>query len=199
MRLAVFMLALAGCHATTPAPAAGGLTLHVTVAQAPTTSDVAIASVALHLSQLRAVSDRSAVDARAAATDIDLALGDEQEIALASAPPGLYSAVDALLGSNTDTGLELQAVWHTARVHAMVVSAAFDVRCDDPVPLDPGRRARLSLQIDPTGWFDGMDLGAATSDPDDSGIVISADDNRPLESTLLANVMASFTLDCAPE
>src|SRR4051812_7332563 len=100
MRLALAALALAGCHASKPAPVTrGGLTIHVSVATAPTDSDVAIASVALHLSELRAVSDRNAVDARASASDIELALGDSQDLPLPSAPPGLYSAVDALVGS----------------------------------------------------------------------------------------------------
>jgi len=190
---------VAGCHGSTTPPPAGGLTLHVALAAPPTDSDVAIASVALHLSALHAVSDRSAVDPRAAASDVDLALGDSVDLALPSAPPGLYSAVDALLGSSADTGLELQAVWHMARIHATITTASFDVACATPVSLDPGHRARLDVQIDPASWFAGLDLAGATSDPDDAGIVISADDNRPLELALLANVTASFTLGCAPE
>ncbi|HWE29654.1 MAG TPA: hypothetical protein VHB97_16710 [Polyangia bacterium] len=193
-------LALTGCHAaTTTPPAAGGLTVHVAVAAAPTTGDVAIASVALHLAELHAVSDRSAVDPRAAASDVELALGDTTDLTLVSAPPGLYSAVDALLGSSADTGLDVQAVWHTARVHATLVSTPFDVGCATPVRLDPGQRARLDVMIDPAGWFAALDLASATSDPDDAGIVISPDDNRPLATALLANVMASFSLECAPE
>jgi len=201
MRLLPPTLALAlfaGCHASSPTPPAGGLTLHVGVATAPTAGDVAIASVAMHLSALRAVSDRSAVDPRAAATDVDLALGDSVDLALPSAPPGLYSAVDALLGSSADTGRDVQAVWNTARVHATLVSAPFDVGCAAPVQLDPGHRARLTVMIDPASWFDGLDLANATSDPDDAGIVISPDDNRPLAAALLANVVASFSLDCSP-
>jgi hypothetical protein len=200
MRLAVLTLALAGCHAsTTTAPATGGLTLHVALATASTENDVAIASVAMHLVQLRAVSDRSAVDPRATAADIDLALGDTRDLALPTAPPGLYSAVDALLGSSADSGIDVQAVWHTARVHATLVSTPFDVRCETPVRVDPGLGARLAVQIDPTSWFSGIDLGSAASDPDDNGIVISSDDNPPMANAMLANVMASFTLDCAPQ
>ena len=190
---------LAGCHGGTAPPPPGGLTLHVELATPPTGSDVAIASVAMHLSALRAVSDRSADDGRAAATDVDLGLGDSVDLALPAAPPGLYSAVDAVLGSSADIGLDVQAVWHTARVHATLATAPFDVACAAPVQLDPGHRALLTVVIDPTGWFGGLDLGNATSDPDDAGIVISPDDNRPLADALLANVMASFTLDCAPE
>ena len=191
--------ALGGCHGATAPPPAGGLTLHVELATAPIGSDVAIASVAMHLSALRAVSDRSADDARAAATDVDLALGDSVDVALPSAPPGLYSAVDAVLGSSADIGLDVQAVWHMARVHATLPTAPFDVACANPVQLDPAHGARLTVAVDPAGWFDGVDLGNATSDPDDAGIVISPDDNAPLSAALLANVMASFTLDCAPE
>jgi hypothetical protein len=197
----VLTAALAGCHGstTTAPPAAGGLTMHVAVAAAPTGGDVAIASIALHLAELTAVSDRSAVDGRAAATDVDLTLGGTTDLTLMSAPPGLYSAVDARLGSSADTGLDVQAVWHAARVHATLVSTPFDVGCATPVRLDPGKRARLDLLVDPSLWFAGLDLASATSDPDDAGIVISADDNRPLATALLANVMASFTLECAPQ
>ncbi|MCA1665195.1 MAG: hypothetical protein LC659_13170 [Myxococcales bacterium] len=200
MRLVVLTLALAGCHAaTTPPPAAGGLAMHIALLPPPPGGDVAIASVALHLDQLRAVSDRSASDARAAFRDIDLALGDSTDVALPSAPPGLYSAVDALVGSSANSGLDVQAVWHAARVHATLVSPPFDVRCATPVQLDPGGAARLTVQIDASGWFAGIDLGGAASDPDDAGIVISSDDNESLAAPLLANVMASFTLDCAAE
>jgi hypothetical protein len=93
----------------------------------------------------------------------------------------------------------VQAVWHAARVHATLVSAPFDIRCATPVQLDPGHAARLTVQVDPSSWFAGVDLGSAASDPDDSGVVISSDDNQPLAAALLANVMASFTLDCAPQ
>ncbi|MCU1282055.1 MAG: hypothetical protein JWM53_5601 [bacterium] len=199
MRLFALTLALAGCHpSSTTAPAGGGLTMHVALAAPSTALDVAIASVAMHLAQLRAVSDRSAVDARATSTAIDLALGDSKDLALPTAPPGLYSAVDALLGSSADSGLDVQAVWNSARVHATLVSTPFDVGCATPVRLDPGGGAQLAVQIDPTSWFDGIDLGSAISDPDDAGIVISADDNRPLAMAMLANVMASFALDCTP-
>jgi len=200
MRLVVLTLALAGCHAATPPPAAkSGLVVHVALSTAPTGGDVAIASVALRLDELRGVSDRSASDPRAASSEIDLQLGDATDVALPSAPPGLYSAVDALVGSSADTGLDLQAVWHAARVHATLVSPPFDIRCDTPVEVEPGRAARLAVAIDPSGWFANVDLTNATSDPDDAGIVISADDNQPVAAALLSNVMASFTLACAAQ
>ncbi len=199
MRLAALMLALAGCHASTPAPPVGGLTVHVSLATASTEGDVALASVAMHLAAVVAVSDRSADDPRAAMSDIDLGLGDTRDLTLPSAPPGLYSAVDAQLGGSADPGIDVQAVWHTARVHATLLSIPFDVGCPSPVRLDPGQRAQLTLGADPTSWFDGLDLGSAASDVDDNGIVISDDDNRPLAMALRANVLASFALDCASE
>ena len=197
MRLAALLLVFAGCHSAPPAPAVAGLTMHVALATAPTNGDVAIASAAMHLGSVVAVSDRSADDARAAMSDIDLALGDARDLTLPSAPPGLYSAVGARLGGSADLGLDVQAVWHTARVHASLSATPFDVGCATPVRLDPGRRAQLDLRADPASWFAGIDLGSATSDVDDNGIVISDDDNRPLATALLANVLASFTLDCA--
>jgi hypothetical protein len=199
MRLVALTLALAGCHASTAAPPAGGLAVHMSLASGTTTSDVAVASIGLHLSAITAVSDRSADDARAALSDVDLAMGDSADLTLPMAPLGLYSAVDVRLGGSADVGLDVQAVWHAARVHAMLTATSFDVGCASPVWLDPGRRARLSLRADPAGWFAGLDLGSAKSDEDDNGVVISDDDNRPLASALAANVVASFTLDCAPE
>jgi hypothetical protein len=190
--------ALAGCHAAATPPATSELTIHITLGDASTESEIAIASVAMHLTQLRAVSDRSAVDPRASASDLDLGLGDTADLALAGAPPGLYSAVDVLLGSAADTGLDIRGVWNAARVHVTLTSTPFDVRCLDPVRLDPGQGARLSVHIDPTSWFAGVRLGDAASDPDDNGVVINADDNWDLAQAVLANVMASFTVDCAP-
>jgi hypothetical protein len=200
MRIAALLtFALAGCHAAATPPATSELTMHVTLAAAPTDSDIAVASVAMHLTHLRAVSDRSAVDSRAAANDIDLGLGDSADLALPGAPPGLYSAVDVLLGSAADTGLDIRGVWNAARVHVTLTSTPFDVRCVEPVRLEPGQRAQLTVHIDPTSWFAGVQLGNAASDPDDSGVVINADDNWDLAQAVLANVMASFTVDCAPQ
>jgi hypothetical protein len=190
MRLAALTLALAGCHASAPAPPAGGLAVDVSLASAGGDGSVAVASIAMRLSALTAVSDRSAVDPRATLSDVGLAMGDHADRALPEAPPGLYSAVDVRLGDSSDVGVDVQAVWNAARVHASLSASAFDVRCADPVRLEPGQRARLSLRADPSGWFAGVDLGSTTSD---------TDDNRPLAAALLANVIASFALDCAPE
>ena len=199
MRLYALPLALtlAGCHAASSAPAPSGLVIHVSLATAPTSSDVAVASVALSLPSLTAVSDRSAADARATSSDVMLGLGDSADLALPSAPPGLYSAVDTQLGNAAGIGLELQAVWNAARVHATVTSPPFDVGCPTPVRLDPGHQALLTLRVDPASWFDGLDLQDAIGDADDNGIVISADDNLDLAQTLVANAVASFALDCA--
>jgi len=195
-RAALTLVLVAGCHAASSAPAPSGLVVHVSLATAPTTSDVAIASIALRLASLTAVSDRSAGDARATASDVTLGLGDATDLTLPSAPPGLYSAVDTALG--TPAGIDVQAVWNAARVHATVASTPFDIGCPTPARLDPGQRVELTLRADPAGWFDGMDLGDAVGDIDDNGIVISSDDNRDLAQTLVANVIASFTLDCGP-
>lgn len=196
---AIVLLVAAGCHSAVPPAAAHGLDVEVALAAPTTVGDVALASVMMRIGQLVAVSDRAADDARATLTDVDLALGDSATLALPSAPPGLYSAVGARLGSATDIGLDLQGVWRTARVHATVTSAPFAVACATPVRLDAGQRARLTLRVDPTSWFANIDLTGATSDVDDAGIIISQDDNRPLAHALVANVVASFALDCAAE
>lgn len=199
MRSLALLLALAGCHAASAPPAAGGLAVHVALATASTDSDVAIASVALHFGRVVAVSDRSASDARATLSEIELGLGDAQDLTLPSAPPGMYSAVDAQLGSSSDDGLDVQAVWNEVRVHATLSATPFDVSCPSPARLDPGRRVALDLRADPASWFHGLDLTTLVSDVDDEGIVISDDDNRTAAMALRNNVLASFTLDCAIE
>jgi hypothetical protein len=197
MRLCLLVVAIAGCHASSAAPAAGGLTVHLALATASTDSDVAIASVALRLGQLVAVSDRSDDDARAALGEIELGLGDTRDVTLPTAPPGIYSAIDAELGSANDEGLDVEGVWNSVRVHAQLATAPFDVGCPTPAALDPGQRVALTVSADPASWFDGLDLGSAVSDADDNGIVIGDDDNHPMDQLLLANVIASFTLDCS--
>ena len=199
MRWVCAVVLAAGCHASTTVATVGGLTVHLTLATPAPADDVAIASVTMRLSSLTAVSDRAAHDPRASSSDVTLSMGDASDLPLPTAPPGLYSAVDARLGGSTDVGLDVQAVWHTARVHATIATASFDVECADPVRLDPGKRAQLSLSADPSGWFGGLDLGNATSDADDNGINISADDNRALAVQLVGNVLASFALGCSPQ
>jgi hypothetical protein len=200
MRWLALLLATSGCHAaTTAAPAAGGLTMHVALATAPTDGDVAIASASLHFGELVAVSDRSAGDPRAAMSEIALELGDARDLALPSAPPGIYSAVDTRLGTSAVAGLDVQGVWNGVRLHATLRGAPFDVACATTAGLEPGRRVELTLRADPAGWFDGVDLASTSSDEDDDGIVITDEDNAPLARALLANVIASFTLDCAAD
>jgi hypothetical protein len=198
--VAALLFVLAGCHAASPpAPSVGGLSMEVTLSTASTAGDVAIASAALRLAQVVAVSDRSAADPRATMSDLDLALGDTRELALPIAPPGIYSAVDAQLGSSSDGGLDIQAVWNAVRVHVTLQTHQFDVACASPASLTPHGHVSLTLQADPAGWFDGLDLAGAASDADDEGIVISEDDNRPMAEMLLGNVLASITLDCAAD
>ena len=199
MRLCLLVVALAGCHASSAAPAAGGLTVHLTLATASIDSDVAIASVALRLGQMVAVSDRSDDDPRAVLGELELGLGDTRDVTLPTAPPAIYSAVDAELGSATEDGLTVEAVWNSVAVHASLPTAPFDVGCRSPAELAPGRRVALTFSADPTSWFDGLDLSTAVTDTDDDGIVIGDDDNHPMDQALLANVLASFALDCAVE
>ncbi len=199
MRLCLLVVALAGCHASSAAPATGGLTVRLALATAPIDSDVAIASVALRLGQMVAVSDRSDDDPRAALGELELGLGDTSDVTLPTAPPGIYSAVDAELGSATEDGLAIEAVWNSVAVHASLATAPFDVGCPSPTELDPGQRVALTFSADPASWFDGLDLSTAVSDADDDGIVLADDDNHAMDQVLLANVLASFTLDCTVE
>jgi hypothetical protein len=196
MRFAALVLALAGCHAASAPLAPGGLEVRVSLGTAPTDGDVAIASGTLRLGQLAAVSDRSAGDARASVQNLELGLGDSHGLTLSSAPPGIYSAVDAELGTSSDDGLTVEAVWNAVRVHVTLAATPFDVSCPSPARLDPGKRVALTLYADPASWFDGIDLSTAASDADDEGIVIGDDDNRPMAMAVRANVLASFLLDC---
>ena len=199
MRFAILVLALGGCHAAShpSTPSGGGLTMQVALATASTDSDVAIASVALQLGQIVAVSDRSAGDARATLSNLTLGLGDTRELAMPVAPPGIYSAVDVRLGTPSEEGIGVEAVWSAVRVHVTLAGVPFDVGCPSPARLDPGAHVALTLRADPASWFDGIDLASVASDADDEGIVISDDDNREMAGMLRDNVLASFTLDCA--
>jgi hypothetical protein len=199
MRFAVLALVLAGCGGSAPSspPSGGGLTVDVALATASTDSDVAVASVAMELGQMIAVSDRSAGDSRATISDLELGLGDTRLLAMPVAPPGIYSAIDAQLGTSSEDGLVVQAVWNQVRVHVTLAATPFDVACPTPARLEPGTHVALTLSADPASWFDGIDLRSAASDVDDEGIVISDDDNRPMAAALRANVLGSFTLDCA--
>jgi hypothetical protein len=57
---------------------------------------------------------------------------------------------------------------------------------------------RLTLTVDPSGWFDGVDLSSAMDDTDDQGIIINMEDNASLAFEILGNAMKSFQLVCEP-
>lgn len=198
MRLLWVTLLAVGCHGADAPSLTGGLTVHLELMAPRQPATVAIASAAMHLGSITAVSDRDADAARATGRDVDLTLGTAADVTLGDAPPGLYSAVDAELGSASQLGLDVQGVWRAVRVHATVETVPFDVGCASPVRVDPGVPARLTLRADPADWFAGLDLGSAVGDVDDNGIVISDDDNRALLAAFEANLVASFQLDCAP-
>jgi hypothetical protein len=199
MRHVWLALFLVGCGGSKPAAPAGGLAVHVQLSPSTVSNEVAIASAMLHVATLTAASDRAAADPRATASALELTLGGAADASLPTAPPGLYATVDARLGDSGEAAIDVQGVWHTARVHATIAAVAFDVGCQSPVRLDPGQKALLTLRSDPASWFAGIDLSAVASDVDDNGIVISDDDNRDLAKQLVADVVGSFALDCAPQ
>src|SRR3954471_1571759 len=108
---AVVFAVAAGCHGSATVPTAHGLDVELALAMPSAPGDVAVASIAMRFGRVVAVSDRAADDARATVSDNKLALGDSASLSLPSAPPGLYSAVGARLGSTADIGLDVQAVW----------------------------------------------------------------------------------------
>jgi hypothetical protein len=201
MRALALCLVAAGCQgaANRAAPAAPSLAVHVAFA-APASSDgkLQIAAAELHLAAVTAVSDRSASDERARLRDVDLSMGAGTDALLSPAPPGLYSSVNALLGGSDGVGVDLAGAFGSTSLHVTLASAPFVVACPTAVRLDPDGRVQLSLRADPSHWFDGVDLTTAISDSDDEGILLSSDDNRVLADGVLANVIASFRLDCAP-
>ena len=83
-------------------------------------------------------------------------------------------------------------------LHITVSGGPFDVECALPVSLALGRQIELTLTTDLSRWLDGLDIAAATMDPDDNGILISDDDNAPLGQALVQNFSASLELGCAP-
>jgi hypothetical protein len=197
--LAVCLLA-AGCHgssgpAAPPSPPSLALELAL-AAPAAAVGDLEIAAAGLHVQSLTAVSDRSADDARARLDDLEVAMGGSID-ALLSPPPGLYSRVNAVLDGADGIGVDLAGAWGGKSLHVQLAPGPFVVACASPARLDPGQRVQLRLRSDPGRWLDHVDLSQAVSDADDDGILISDDDNRPLAAAVRANVVASFTLDCA--
>jgi hypothetical protein len=200
MRGTAILLATAWCGCGSPASApVYGLALHAEL-QAPTqpTGDLSLTSAQLHLSAVAAVSDRTASDPRAGADSLTLSLGGAADQSWPSPPPGLYSGVTFTVGDGPDDGVDVVVVWRGERVHATVSGGPVDVFCAAPVAVQLGQKAQLSLSVDPSHWFDGLDLASATTDSDDSGVLISDDDNPALAEQLLANVGASFQLVCDP-
>ena len=174
--------------------------MEVALATASTDSDVAIASVAMELGEIVAVSDRSAGDARATLFNLELGARRHPRAGAcrwrrrASTAPSTCSSA-----RRAKTPSSVQAVWNAVRVHVTLGRRRSTSAVRARSRLDPGARVALTLRADPASWFDGIDLGAAASDADDEGIVISDDDNRPMAETLRGNVLASFALDCATD
>jgi hypothetical protein len=173
------------------------LTLHGSLAPLGPQGAVAVSTIHLHLIDVSAVSDRSSGDARAQVASLDLQPGASVDHDLPNAPPGLYSALALTFGDSVEPGLQLEAVWNMMPVHVMIYGGPYDVACAQPAPLQLGRRARLSLALDPSTWFSTVNLARTTVDPDDNGIVLSNDDNEEVASSLLINVVGSLKLDCA--
>jgi hypothetical protein len=202
MRALALCLLAAGCHGSSKpaAPlAAPSLTLQLSLA-APSSANgnLQIATAALHVRSLMAVSDRTADDPRARLGDLDVAMGDRLDQQL-TAPPGLYSMVNMVLDGEAGIGIELAGAWSGAALHVQLASGPFDVPCRAPARLDPGQRITLALHTDPARWLAGVDLSQALSDQDDDGIVLSDDDNHALGALALANVLTSFQLECSSD
>ena len=123
-------------------------------------------------------------------------MGGTAAATLPSVPPALYSGLRFTLGDAMTPGAELMGAFGTKRLHLMLSNAPVYVSCADPLPLDPGGRVELLLHADLAHWFDGVDIASAMADPDDNGILISADDNAVLAARVKANVEASFQLEC---
>jgi hypothetical protein len=194
--LALCCSLVAGCGAVAPQAGPAGVHVHLSFAapdQPP--GGMAVSSALLHLNGLHAVSDRSSSDPRAEVLDAQLALGDQLDIPLPAAPPGLYASVAGTLGGD-DEGVDLQGVWNGERVHVMLAGLPLAVRCANPAQLDHGHPIALTLATDPAHWLDGVDLSTSVSDSDDNGINISNDDNATLARLISDNVVRWFHLDC---
>jgi hypothetical protein len=196
-RSMALVLALAGCGgAPSVASKPYGLSLSALLA-APQSQRVSIANVQLRLAAVSAVSDRSSGDPRAGVDHLDLAAGAAVEQSWPTAPPGLYSGVSFALGDAVSAGIELTASAGGPSVHVTLSSGPLDAFCPVPALLERGQRVQLTLRADPSSWLDGVDLATAVNDNDDSGLLISSDDNANLGAIVIANVARSFTLDCA--
>lgn len=199
MRGLALLVLVAGCHGSSSAPtplAPPSLTLQLSLAvPTPANDTLQIATAALHVRSLMAVSDRTAADPRASLADLDLSMGDRLTEPLAP-PPGLYSSINLVLDGEAGIGIELAGAWNGEALHVQLSSGPFDVACATPARLDPGQRITLALRTDPGAWLSGVDLTQALTDEDDDGIVLADDDNHALGVRVLDNVLASFALDC---
>jgi hypothetical protein len=196
MRLALLSSLLVGCGASQPA-APTALVLHAEFA-APSRSvpRLAVATAALHLVDVVAVSDRSSSDGRARVATLDLPMAGAADVELTRVAPALYSGLEFALGDADTPGIDVTGALDTQHLHATLSSSAVYVSCPTPLALAPAARVQLDLHVDPSGWFDGLDLASAMTDSDDNGILISSDDNAKLAERLLANALATFVLDC---
>ena len=189
---------LAGCGG--PAPASRyGILVHAALAplsQPPT--GISIISAELHLRGVTAFSDRSSADPRAQLASLDLTIAAGADGSLETAPPGLYSGLELAIGDQATDGIDIVGTWMSLPLHITVSGGPFDVECALPVSLALGRQIELTLTTDLSRWLDGLDIAAATMDPDDNGILISDDDNAPLGQALVQNFSASLELGCAP-
>jgi hypothetical protein len=198
MRWLALALLVAGCDAgPAAAPLPYALELQASLGAAlPAAPGVSFSTVRLHLAGLAGISDRGVSPRRANVDALDLGLGAMTAAPLPSAPPGLYSGLELAFGDAQTDGIALEGARNGVLVHVAITADAFTVLCATPQPLEPGRRVRLSLSADMSGWLDGVDLASASGDADDAGLLISMEDNAPLAQLVLRNAMNSVHLDC---
>jgi hypothetical protein len=196
MRLALWASLLVGCGASPPAsPTALGLHAEF-AAPSRAAPPLSVATAAIHLVDVVAVSDRSSSDGRARVATLDLPMAGATDVELSGVAPALYSGLAFALGDADTPGIDVAGALGTSHLHATLSSGAVYVSCTTPIALAPAARVHLSLRVDPSGWFDGLDLASASADTDDNGIIISSDDNAGLAERLLASALATFVLDC---
>jgi hypothetical protein len=195
------ILLLAGCSGS-PAPSQAppyGLLLRLGLGPAgPALPDLSVSTLKLHLTQLAAVSDRGSSDPRAQAAAADVGFGETVQVELPSAPAGTYSALEWTLGDGSTSGISLAGTTAGEQIHLDLSGGPFAVRCDSPRTLAPGSRVQLTLGVDPSSWFEGVDLTGAANDQDDKGIIINMEDNATLAFEILGNAIKSFQLKCEP-
>jgi hypothetical protein len=198
MRLVAAALLLSACGGGSPALPATALGLHVRFA-APSQPNpsVSLATAQLHMLAVEAVSDRSTTDGRARVDEVDLAMAGASDTKLTGVAPALYSGVAFALGNVGDSGVDLTGAVGTNKLHATLSAPSVYVSCDAPLTLDPGGAVQLTLSVDPTHWFDGIDLSTLMVDSDDNGIILSSDDNADTAALLLGHVLETFQLACS--